>query len=84
VQRPIGDEFGVVGVALPFRDASLHADRREAVWGDAERQRTLVIVTPPDRQRAAGGDFFDKPVAHELAGGLLGGAVASRCSLRLG
>ena len=64
-----------MGVAPPFCDARLNSDRREAVWGDAEHQRTLVIVTPPDRQRATGGDFFDKPAAQELADGLPGGGV---------
>ncbi len=64
-----------MGGALPFRDARLNADRGEAVWGDAEHQRTLVIVTPPDRQCAPGGDFFDKLVAQEFADGLLGGGA---------
>ena len=43
--------------------ACLNPDRAKAVWSDAERQRSCFVVAPPNRQRAIGGDFFDKPVA---------------------
>jgi hypothetical protein len=55
--------------------ARLDADRGEAVRSDAQGQRSGVVVTPPDRQRANGRDFFDQPVAQKLADGLFGGAA---------
>ena len=75
-------------LSLPLGNARLNADRRKAVRRDAERQRTPVIVTPPYRQRAAGGDFFDQAFAQELADGFLGGAALEigrefNCTLRV-
>ena len=52
---------------VPIDDTCLNADRSEAVRGDAQRPRPGVIITPPDRQRTAGRDFFDKPAAQQTA-----------------
>ena len=59
---------------VPIDDTCLNADHGEAVRGDAERPRPGVIITPPDRQRTAGRDFFDKPAAQQPADGLFGSA----------
>jgi hypothetical protein len=41
--------------------------------GDAQRERSLCLVTAPDRQGATGGDFFNQSVAQEFADRLFGG-----------
>jgi hypothetical protein len=79
-RRPLGYEVArILGLVrllgLAFGDARLDADRGEAVRSDAQGQRSGVVVTPPDRQRANGKDFFDQPVAQKLADGLFGGAA---------
>ena len=76
-RRPLGYEVArILGLVrllgLAFGDARLDADRGEAVRSDAQGQRSGVVVTPPDRQRANGTDFFDQPVAQKLADGLFG------------
>jgi len=79
-RRPFGCEVAPIPglvrlLGLLLGDVRFNADRREALRGDAERQRSCVTVTPPDRQRATRGDFFDKPVAQELADCLFGAAL---------
>src|SRR5204863_8790987 len=54
-------------LGLLLRNARLNAKRRKTMRSDVEPQRSRVIVTPPDRQRATGAHFFNQPVAQELA-----------------
>jgi hypothetical protein len=50
-------------------------DGRKPARGDAQRECSFLIVTPPDRQRATGGDFFDQSFAQEPADHPVGGTA---------
>jgi hypothetical protein len=68
--------FGVAGFLGLWRRAALvDPDGRKPAFGDAQRECSFLIVTAPDRQRAAGGDFFDQSFGQEFADYLVGGAA---------
>ena len=50
-------------------------DGRKAARGDAQRERSFALVTVPDRQCAAGWDFFDQALGQEGADHSVGGAA---------
>ncbi len=57
----------------------LRADCGEPVLGDAQRERSLAVIAPPDRQGALRRNFFDQVLAQQLAEHLEG-----RAALELG
>src|SRR5205807_6121583 len=83
VRREIGPLLGVAGFLGVRRAARVDPDSRKAALGDAQRQCSFLIVTAPDRQRAAGWDFFDQSFAQELADHLVGSAAARWSTSRL-
>ena len=52
----------------------------QARAGDAQRERSVLLVTAPDRQRAARRDFFDQALGQEFADHFGGGADSSALS----
>jgi hypothetical protein len=53
-------------LGLRRRTAFVEPDNGKATRGDVQRQCSFLIVTAPDRQRAARGDFFDQPSLRSL------------------
>jgi hypothetical protein len=64
---------GSLGVRL--RAAFVDLDGRKTASGDSQRERPILLVAPPDRQRAAGGRLFDQTLGDELADEFLGDAA---------
>ena len=76
----IGPSPGAVAILNLQQCAALSdPDGRKAARGDAQRERSFALVTVPDRQCAAGWDFFDQALGQEGADHSVGGAP-----LRLG
>src|SRR5215210_4178505 len=57
--------------ALSNRSILLHPDRLHAAPAHAQRHRTVRIVAPPHRQRAARPHLIDQALAQQLGGKLL-------------
>ncbi len=56
------------------------ADCGEPVLGDAQRERSLAVIAPPDRQGALRRNFFDQVLAQQLAEHLDSTVPSSRCA----
>jgi len=68
--------LGVPGfLGLRRRSALVDLDGRKPTLGDAQRACSFLLVRAPDRQSAAGGDFFDQSFAQELADHFVGGTA---------
>ena len=55
--------------------ALVNPDGRKAPFGDTQRERPLGVVAAPDRQRAAGVDFFHQSFTQEFTDHIVGGAA---------
>jgi hypothetical protein len=62
-------------LSLRQRAALVDLDGRKAASGDAQRERPILLVTAPDRQRAARLDFFGQSIGQEFADHFVGGAA---------
>src|SRR6266702_6087459 len=80
MRRLVGCEIGpLLGVAgslgLQQCVALVNPDGRKAPFGDTQRERSMGVVAAPDRQRAAGLDFFDQSFTQEFTDHIVGGAA---------
>src|SRR5262249_7854978 len=72
----VGPSLGSAGLpGLRPRSALVDLDRVETALGDAQRQRPVLLVPPPDRKRAVGGHLFDQAFGQELAEDLVIGTA---------
>ena len=78
VDRPFARRCGFLG--LQKRAVLIDPDGRKPAPGDAQRDRSVLLVTAPDRQRAARRDFFDQALGQEFADHFGGGADSSALS----
>ena len=77
------DFCNTIGTELPIRNVRSFRQRAglfdpdggKAARRDAQRQRSSIIITPPDRQHATSGDFLDQSIGQELADRFLDGAA---------